>query len=168
MYFITAAVKRFQTEGSLKSDEVFLEVSVEEAFEKIDLAFRGIEVNLASGVLALPFKFLAFCSRVNPMGKTIKDTDLHKIALELSEDASVRKRICDNIYLGERPTLLLEAVRQMQSAKALFEKEKKGETLTAEEKATLQDAKDLQKEIITVDSFTHDVYMPKDSKIPKA
>jgi acyl-CoA dehydrogenase len=168
MYFITAAVKRFQTEGSLKSDEVFLEVSVEEAFEKIDLAFRGIEVNLASGVLALPFKFLAFCSRVNPMVKTIKDADLHKIALELSEDASVRKRICDNIYLGERPTLLLEAVRQMQSAKALFEKEKKGETLTAEEKATLQDAKDLQKEIITVDSFTHDVYMPKDSKIPKA
>jgi len=167
MYFITAALKRFEVEGSLKSDEVLLEVAVEDAFGKIDLAFRGILENLAPGALGLPFRFLAYCSRLNPMGKTLIDSDLHEIAVALSEDDSVRERVCANIYMGERPTQLLEASHKMQEVKELLAREKNDERLTEGEKKALEEARILQHEIITVDSFTHDVYMRKVKKNKK-
>jgi len=167
MYFITAALKRFEEEGRQKADEVLLEVAVEEAFGKIDLAFRGIFENLMPGALGLPFRVLAYCSRVNPMGKTIKDSNLHLIASELSENDALRTRVCGNIYMGERPKQLLEATHKMQEVKEFLFKEKKGERLTEGEKKALAEARALQHEIITVDSFKHDEYMRKTNKVEK-
>jgi len=161
MYLITAALKRYEVEGSLESDAVFLEVAVEDAFGKIDTAFRGILENLASGVLGIPFKILGFFTRLNPMGETIKDESLHRIATALSEDDSVRERICGNMYMGERVQQLLEATHKMQEVKALLAKEKREERLTEGEKRQLEEARRLQYEIITVDSFTHDDYFRK-------
>ncbi len=159
MYFITAALKRFEVEGSLESDEVLLHVAVEDAFGKIDLAFRGMLENLAPGILGVPFKFLAYCSRLNPMGETLKDSDLHKIAVLLSEEDNVRERVCANIYMGERLKQLFEATHKMQHIKEILGIEKNGESLTKEEQRVLQEARILQREIITVDSFSHDMYM---------
>ncbi|KYJ87304.1 acyl-CoA dehydrogenase [Sulfurovum riftiae] len=161
MYFITAALKRFETEGSLKSDEVLLEVAVEDAFGKIDTAFEGIFKNLSDGVLGWSFGLLAFCTRLNPMGKTLRDRDLHSIAAMLSENDAVRERICKNIYMGERLRQLLEATHSMQAVKTLLAKEKRGEVLSETEKVQLLEARALQHEIITVDAFTHEVYMRK-------
>jgi len=167
MYFITAALKRFEIDGRPQSDEVFLEVAVEDAFGKIDLAFRGIFENLAGGVLGIPFKLMGFCTRINPMGKTVKDANLHAIAKALSEDDAVRERVCGNIYMGERPTQLLEATHAMQSMKEVLDKEKKGEKLTTKESRELKSARALQKEIITVDSFKHSDYFRKPKTIHK-
>ncbi|QOR62743.1 acyl-CoA dehydrogenase [Sulfurovum sp. ST-21] len=164
MYLITAALKRFDVEGRPKSDEVFLEVAVEEAFGKIDLAFKGILENLLPGISGIPFRFLSWYTAMNPMGKTIKDTSLHRIAKELTENDSVRQRICTNIYMGERQTQLKEATHKMQSVKTALEKEKKGEMLSEEEAIELAAARVLQHEIITVDSFEHDVYMGRADK----
>ncbi len=161
MYLITAALKRYEIEGSLESDAVFLEVAVEDAFGKIDTAFSGILENLASGALGIPFKILGFFTRLNPMGKTIKDESLHRIATALSEDDSVRERICGNIYMGERARQLLEATHKMQEVKPLLAREKREERLTEGEKRQLEEARRLQYEIITVDSFTHDDYFRK-------
>jgi len=161
MYFITAALKRFEIDGRLKEDEVFLEVAVEDAFSKIDVAFEGIFENLAGGVLGVPFKVLGFCTRLNPMGKTMKDSNLHAIANALSEDDTLRERVCGNIYMGERPTQLLEATHAMQASKALLEKEKKGEKLTTKESRELKSVRALQREIIAVDSFKHSDYFRK-------
>ena len=61
------------------SDEVLLEVAVEDAFGKIDLAFRGILKNLVPGIMGLPFRLLGYYTRLNPMGLTIKDKSLHHI-----------------------------------------------------------------------------------------
>jgi len=168
MYFITAALKRFEVDGRLKSDEVFLEVAVEDAFSKIDTAFKGILENLAGGVLGVPFKILCFCTRLNPMGKTMKDKNLHAIAKTLSEDDVVRERVCGNIYMGERPTQLLEATHAMQSIKEILSKEKKGEKLTTKEVRELKSARALQKEIITVDSFKHSDYFRKPTTVRKS
>jgi len=167
MYLITAALKRFEVEGSKQSDEVFLEVAVEEAFGKIDLAFRGILKNLAPGALGIPFRMLGYYTRVNPMGKTIKDESLHRIAVSLSEDDSVRERVCGNIYMGDRPMQLLEATHKMQEVKQLLDKEKKKERLTEGEKRQLEEARALQHEIITVDSFVHDEYFRKKTTVKK-
>jgi len=164
MYFITAALKRFEVDGQPKSDELLLEVAVEDAFGKIDDAFRGIFTNLAGGVLGIPFKLMGCCTRINPMGSTIKDKSLHAIAKALSEDDGLRERVCANIYMGERPMQLLEATHAIQEVKVLLDKEKKGEKLTTKELRELKSARALQKEIITVDSFKHSEYFRKTSK----
>jgi len=161
MYFITAALKRFEAEGNKQSDAVFLEAAVEDAFGKIDLAFRGILENLVPGVLGMPFRILGFHTRMNPMGKTIKDENLHRIAVALCENDSIRERICTNIYMGERPQQLLAATHKMQEVKSLLDKEKREERLTEGEKKQLEEARALQHEIITVDSFAHDDYFRK-------
>jgi acyl-CoA dehydrogenase len=158
MYLITSALKRYETEGSLESDAVFLEVAVEDAFGKIDLAFKGILENLLPGAPGLPFRVLGFYTRLNPIGKTIKDKDLHRIATALCEDDSVRERICKNMYMGEQVQQLLEATHKMQAVKVLLTKEKKKEPLSKNEKRELAEARHLQYEIITVDSFTHEDY----------
>jgi len=165
MYFITAALKRFEIDGRPQSDEYLLEVAVEDAFGKIDEAFRGIFSNLDTGLLGMPFKLLAYCTRINPMGKTIKDKSLHMIAKGLSEDDALLSRVCGNIYMGVRPTQLLDATRAIQEVKALLHKDKKGEKLTSKEVTELTHARTLQKEIITVDSFIHDVYFRRDKKV---
>lgn len=159
MYLIISALKRYETEGSLEGDAVFLEVAVEDAFGKIDLAFNGILENLMPGAPGLPFRMLGFYTRLNPMGKTIKDKDLHRIATALCEDDSVRERLCKNMYMSERVQQLLEATHKMQAVKVLLAKEKKKEPLNQNEKRQLDEARQLQYEIIMVDSFTHEDYL---------
>jgi len=164
MYLITATLKRFEQEGRQESDAVFLEVAVEDAFGKIDIAFRGILKNLMPGVMGLPFRVWGSFSRINPMGKTMKDRSLHRIATLLCEEDEVRERLCGNIYMGERATQLLEAIHQMQDVKEILDKEKKGERLTQGEKEALKVARELQREIITVDAFTHEEYFARTGK----
>lgn len=158
MYFITAALKRFEVEGSLKSDEVLLEVGIEDAFAKIEYAFKGILSNLGEGVMHIPFKLFSIYSLLNPLSKTMKDKSLHQLAKELGENNSLRERICSNIYQGKRITQLSEATYAMQTVKEILAKEKKSERLAEGEKKQLLEARILQHEIITVDSFLHDEY----------
>ncbi|WP_296824336.1 acyl-CoA dehydrogenase [Sulfurovum sp.] len=161
MYFITASLKRYEQEGSKEGDAALLEVAVEEAFGKIDVAFRGILKNLMPGAVGLPFRLLGYISRLNPMGKTIKDSALHSIARILSEDDMIRERVCGNIYMGKRPMQLLEATHKMQAVKSILEKEKNDERLIEGEKNELKEARALQHEIITVDAFRHDDYFKR-------
>jgi len=165
MYLITAALKRFEVEGHNKNDELFLEESVEDAFGKIDIAFKGILENLASGVLGIPFKLLGFYVRLNPMGKTIKDKSLHRIAAAMCENDSVRERVCSNMYRGKRAQQLLNATHAMQGAKALLDKEKKEEPFTEDEQRQLEEVRALQHEIITVDSFLHEDYFSQNTTV---
>ena len=165
MYFITAALKRYEQEGRKESDVVFLEVAVEDAFGKIDIAFRGILRNLIPGEMGFPFRVLGYISRINPMGKTIKDTSLHQIAKTLTEDDNVRESICHNIYQGERQIQLLEATHAMQEVKEILGKEKSAERLTEHEKRQLSHARELQREIIRVDSFLHEEYFYKKKEV---
>ena len=165
MFLISAALKRFEQEGSKESDTLFLEVSVEDAFGKIDVAFRGILKNLMPGAMGIPLRVWSYMSRINPMGKTIKDKSLHHIATLLSEYDEVREHVCGNIYMGERARQLLEATHQMQAAKESLRKEKNEERLTEGEKKELEKARALQHEIITVDSFKHEDYFSRTRKV---
>jgi acyl-CoA dehydrogenase len=164
MFLITAALKRYAVEGRLKSDAVFLEVAVEDAFEKIDIAFRGILTNLSSGLLGVPFRVYGYYARLNPMGATPKDKSLHDIATLLSEDDAIRERICNNIYKSTRIEQLLDASHTMQENKALLQREKNNDRLTSGEVVELAKIKAIQHEIITVDSFTHEAYQTRNTK----
>ncbi len=160
MYMMSAALKRFQENGALKDDEVILHVAMEDGFNKIDEAFAGIYENLSTGVLGFFFKIAGFFSKLNNAGSVIKDSDLHVIARQMSNDKDFRQRVCSNIYEGGRVHELSLAADAMQKAKEAFAKEKKFgfNSLKKEEKILINHAKKLQQGIIAVDSFTDEEY----------
>jgi len=154
MYMLTATLRRFEAEGSRTSDEVLLKVAMETGFHRIDEAFEGIHRNLASGPLGLLFRLKGYLGRLSPMGSAASDRDLHAAAMLLATDAEVRSRVCGNLYMGGRVKQLQEAASVMLEAKEAISKRKKSGTasLSEEEKAVLEKADALQREIITVDS----------------
>ena len=160
MYMMSATLKRFHEEGSLKEDEALVRVAMTDGFNKIDTAFLGIYANLSGGVLAYVFKINLFFTKLNPMGSVIKDKDLHDIALSMSSNEKMRNRVCSNIYHSSRIDELVLATVAMQKAKAAFDKEKRlgFNTLTKDEKALLKKARTLQDTIVAVDAFTHKEY----------
>jgi acyl-CoA dehydrogenase len=160
MYMMSATLKRFQEEGSIKEDEVLLRVAMADGFNKIDVAFAGIYENLSVGFLGWIFRLKGVCSKINAMGSVIRDEDLHLIAKKMSSKKKFRNRVCSNIYTGGRVGELLRATEAMQNAKDAFEKEKRlgHALLTQEEKLLIKDARELQQQVIAVDSFTNEEY----------
>jgi len=160
MYMLTAALRRFEAEGALKSDEVLLRVAMDAGLRRIDEAFEGVYRNLASGPLGLLFRLKGYCGRLNPMGRASNDRDLHAAALLLATDADVRDRVCSHLYMGGRIAELQETAGVMLEAQAAIRKRRKsGENaLTDEEKALLEKADALQREIITVDAYGTEEY----------
>jgi acyl-CoA dehydrogenase len=160
MYMLSATLKRFKHDGSLKEDEVLLKVAMESGFNKIDEAFIGIYANLSKGILSWIFKVNIFLVKLNPMGSAIKDKDLHNIALQMSTNSKTRNRICSNIYKGGRIKELISATNAMQEATNAFAKLKKSgvNSLNKNEKSLIKKAKAEQKSIISVDSFSHEEY----------
>jgi len=160
MYMMSATLRRFKEDGSLKEDEVLLRVAMESGFGKIDEAFMGIYANLSGGFLSYIFSLKRFFVRLNPMGESIKDRDLHAIAKQLSTNTHIREKVCSNIYHGKRITKLISASNAMQEAQAALKKVKISgyDTLNEEEKELITKAKALQKEIIAVDSFNQEEY----------
>lgn len=160
MYMLTATLKRFREEGEKKEDEVLLKVAMENGFNEIDKAFAGIYQNLSKGIVGLVFKITGFYSRLNSFGSVIKDADLHKISALLTSNASVRARICSNMFQGGRINKLIKASQAMRAAKQAVSKLKRtGEqSLDDNEKALIKQARKLQREIIAVDSYSHGEY----------
>ncbi len=160
MYMMTAALKRFQEEGQRKEDEVLLKVAMETGFNEIDKAFAGIYQNLSRSTLGMIFKIKGYFSRLNPFGAVIKDADLHAIAGLLTSDENARDRLCHNIYTGGRVEELRVAARAMLDAKQAFARRKTAgeEVLEENEKALINQAVKLQREIIAVDSYSHGEY----------
>ncbi len=160
MYMLTAALKRFKVEGEKKEDEVLLKVAMENGFNEIDKAFAGIYQNLSKGVLGIFFKLMGFYSKMNSFGSPIKDADLHKIAALLTSNASVRDRICSNIFRGGRIDELVHASQAMRAAKPAISKRKRlGEqSLDANEIELIDQARALQNKIVAVDSYSQEEY----------
>lgn len=160
MYMMSAALKRFKNDGSLKEDETVLRVAMESGFNKIDEAFIGIYANISKAPLAWLFKINLFFVKLNPMGEAVKDEDLHHIALQMSTNSSMRNRICSNIYHSSRINELSNACEAMINAKEALVKEKKSgsASLTENEKMLVKSARKMQESIVSVDSFTKEEY----------
>lgn len=160
MYILSAALRRFEAEGSLKSDEVILKVAMEEGFRKIDEAFEGIHQNLSSGLLGMLFRLKGYFGRINPMGRSANDRDLHAVAMLLASDENVRNRVCSHLYMGGRVEELREAAAiMMQAQEAIRKRKKTGEdALSENEKRLLEKADKAQAHIIAVDSYTVEDY----------
>ena len=94
------------------------------------------------------------------MGRVANDRDLHAVAMLLSSDESVCKRICSNMYTGGRIKELQEAAAIMMQAKEAIRKRKTmGENaLNEKEKTLLEKADSAQQHIIAVDSYTIEDY----------
>jgi acyl-CoA dehydrogenase len=160
MYMMSAALKRFKHDGSLKDDEILLRVAMESGFNKIDESFIGIFANLSKGFLAWIFKINLFLAKVNPISETIKDKDLEHIALQMTTDSGMRERVCSNIYHSNRINELSDASNAMISAQQALVKEKKlgTDALSEAEKTLIDLARYMQDIAVSVDSFTQEEY----------
>ncbi len=160
MYMLTATLKRFRQEGERKEDEVFLKVAMISGFNEIDKAFAGIYENMAKGFIGRLFAATGFLSTINRLGEVIQDRDLHLIAKILTSNERSRDRLCNNIYKGGRIGELAAASRAMNDARLAFAHQKTSgsESLDTNEKELIRKAKALQRDIIEVDSFTHEEY----------
>ena len=160
MYMITCTLKRFKEEGCKEEDEILLRVAVESGFEKIDTAFLGIYANLASGPLAYIFKICAFFSKLNSLSSPVKDNDLHTITQTMNTDKDFFSRVCSNIFYSQRIKELAQTSILMNESKYLFEKLKKSgiDSLNKEEQKQMNHVLKMQKNVISVDSFTDKEY----------
>jgi acyl-CoA dehydrogenase len=158
MYMMTATLKRFKEDGEPKEDEILLKVAMKRGFNEIDLAFAGIYKNLVGGLTGLPFRLVGICSKLNPFGSTIEDSDLYKIASDLTNNNEQRERICGNIYKGGRVEELIEATIAMQEAKEALAKLKRKETINTDEERLVDIALAWQKNIVEVDSYSKEEY----------
>ena len=162
MYMLTATLKRFKEEGERKDDEVFVRIAMTRGLNAIDLAFAGIYQNLATGIPGLMLKGLGFMARLNRFGANIRDADLHLIAKILTSNEDVRDHLCSNIYKGGRVGELSTASKAMNAARLAFAHQKSSgkSSLDAKERELIDKAKELQADIVAVDSFTHEEYSP--------
>ncbi|EDZ62079.1 acyl-coenzyme A dehydrogenase [Sulfurimonas gotlandica GD1] len=160
MYMMSATLKRFKHDGSLKDDEILLRVAMESGFNKIDESFIGIYANLSKGLLSWIFKINLFLAKINPMGETIKDKDLEHIALQMTTDSGMRERVCSNIYHSSRINELSDASNAMINAQQALAKEKKlgTDALSEAEKTLIDLARYMQDIAVSVDSFTQKEY----------
>ena len=160
MYMLTATLKRFEHEGERREDEVFVKVAMVSGFNAMDEAFAGIYQNLGQGITGLIFQAVGFFSRINRLGSVLPDKDLHLIAKILTTNEMTRDRLCNNIYRGGRIDELAVASRAMFDARLAFAHQKTAgtEALDEEEKELINKAKTLQRDIVEVDSFTHEEY----------
>ena len=160
MYLMSAALKRFQEEESFQGDDILLRLAMDDGFNKIDEAFIGIYTNLSKGVLGVLFKVNLFLVRLNPMGRPLKDKDLHTIAHLMMTDAATRERVCTNIFASERIQELSNAADAMNRAKEALTKARKSgvQSLTKEERKLIEKATELQNSVVAVDAFSKEEY----------
>ncbi|MCV2503976.1 MAG: DUF1974 domain-containing protein, partial [Neisseriaceae bacterium] len=99
LYLATAALKRFERDGSPKEDIPLLQYSVERALSEAETALDEVIRNL-------PNRFVAFIARVLilPFGKRLHgpSDDLgSKVSTLMMEDGPTARRIAQGLYVGQ-------------------------------------------------------------------
>ena len=160
MYMLTATLRRFQEEGERTEDEVLLSVAMAEGLNRIDEAFAGIYRNTTGGALGMLFKLKGVIAKLNSFGSVISDADLHTIAHRLTSNPAMRDRLCNNTYRGGRVGELLAAAQAMLEARPSFSRLKKAgeQALDEDDRGLISRAWELQREIIAVDSYSHEEF----------
>ncbi len=184
MYIASATIKRFESEGRLKEDEVFFHWSMQYALNQIQLSFEGLFQNLKIPGLGLLFRGpITWWSRLNSLGKLPNDRTGQKIAKALMIDGEQRDRITGGVYAPldrENPLGRMEhSFRLVQKAGLISKKikiaVKQGQLeklpvsellalaiekgiINQDEAALLAKAETARLDAITVDSFSIEEY----------
>ncbi|HEB70031.1 MAG TPA: acyl-CoA dehydrogenase [Desulfobulbus sp.] len=162
MYMMTATLRRFKEEGERREDEVLLRVALSTGFNRIDEAFAGICHNVSGGAPGLLFRLIGFVTRLNGLGSVVKDADLHTIAARLTTNPAMRDRLCSNIHTGGRAGELRTAAQAMLEVKSALSRLKNAgeQALDQADRDLISRARNLQHEIIAVDSYSSEEFFP--------
>ncbi len=192
MFIATAVIKRFEHEGRIKEDKMFLDFCMAMAFQKIQDAFDGIFGNMDVPGIYWFFKGpIRWWSRLNFVGLAPTDRLTHRVANALLTSESQRDRLTQGMYMptkvGESVARLEHAYKMIRQAEAVDKKiraaviakklKKKSATLiddalkagviTNQEQQLIAEAERLRWDAIQVDDYSQEEYLkgeaPKDS-----
>jgi acyl-CoA dehydrogenase len=184
MYLITATLRRYEAENK-EEDRIFLDWSMQHAFDQIQQQFDGIYRELSVPGLSWLFRGpLSWWNRLNRIGTPPSDKLGGQVARAMQEDNERRDRLTDGIYLPKsnekgigryehtfrlvlkaRPLLkkLHKAVKAKKLPRKLprnlIEPALEQGILTQEEADLLRKAEEARYDAIQVDEFTLEEYL---------
>jgi acyl-CoA dehydrogenase len=185
MYIGSAVLRRYEAEGRRKEDLPFVHFAMNHALYEIQKGFDGLFANLPVPGLSWLFRGpLRMWSNLNAFAGEANDQHTHKIASTILNDAAIRARHSEGIYVptsrDQQFGLLEETFTVVKRAEATERKVRKavkskaipklrGEAaaraalekniITQAEFEELAKADQLRWEAIQVDDFTQDEYV---------
>jgi acyl-CoA dehydrogenase len=192
MYLITATLRRYDSDNKEKEDQIFLDWSMQYAFDQIQHQFDGIYRELKVPGLSWLFRGpISWWNRLNRISTAPSDALGGKVARAMQEDTERRDRLTDGIFLPSgnekgiaryehtfrlvlqaRP--LLKKLHKAVKAKKLPRKLPRNlidpaleqGILTQEEAELLREAEAARYDAIQVDEFTLDEYLHETPNSP--
>ncbi|MBI3044606.1 MAG: acyl-CoA dehydrogenase [Betaproteobacteria bacterium] len=184
LYLASAALKRYEDEGRPVEDLPLLHWSVQDALARIEDAFYGLFANLPNRVIAWAMRGIIF-PFVYPYGREFeppRDRLGHQVVSLLLQPGPARERLTAGVYLPKdpnEPVAALEAglraviaaepigarireARERGTISARFAEQMVDEAvakgvITPQEKAAMERAKVLRRQVIMVDDFPRDL-----------
>lgn len=181
MYIASATLKKFHDEGSRAQDEAVFCWSLEHALNNIEKALMGIVHNFPNRLIGWTLKFIIFPSAFR--NSPPRDKVIVAVARSLIEGNRGRNTLTEDIYipnskevgLGRLEVALEAAVAAMKVETKIRFAVSNGRlvklpreqivaaaleagVINAEDIATLNKAKELQREVIQVDSFDPEIF----------
>jgi len=102
MYLLTATMRRYEAEGRLENDSIYLTWVGEYACAQIQLAYEEIFANFSNGIIGWIFRVpLRWYIRINALGQWPSDASYLKLAEKLTDQIQARARLTDGIYLPD-------------------------------------------------------------------
>jgi acyl-CoA dehydrogenase len=192
MYLISATLRRYESDGHQKEDRIFLDWSMQYAFNQIQDQFDAIYRELSVPGLSWIFRGpVGWWSRLNRISTAPSDKLGSSVARAMQEDSERRNRLTDGIYIpkeNERGLgryehtfrLILEArplLKKLHKAvkakklprkipRNLIEPALEQGILTQEEADLLKRAEEARYDAVQVDEFTLEEYLHETPKSP--
>jgi len=193
LYISTCILRKFESEGEQKKDEIFVHWMLQHALAQIQKSFEEIYENLPVPVLGGLFRYpLYWWARLNPLHSEPSDKLGHKIAEAMLYDQETRASISDGIFIpknDERQFAILERAYELSLETADLMKKVRHATKTGkieddrpkhlideafeagaisrEEFEKLHEAETWREKAVAVDAFTLDE-LPVNTEAPQA
>ncbi|MGH6792074.1 MAG: acyl-CoA dehydrogenase [Methyloceanibacter sp.] len=189
LYLLSAVLKRYEDDGSPKSDLKLVEYCAQNCLYRFDQALRGVLDNFPNAWAAWAMRPLVF-----PLGawrRPASDQAGKEIVRAALQPGDFRDRLTREIYVSDDPNdrvglleyTLLRVVANEEADKKLERAIRKGEVrrfhdhdwiaeakrkgvLTEEEAAALTEQRALVERVIAVDDFAADAVSPRKAETP--
>ena len=180
LYLASTALKRYEDSGRPEDDLPFLHWSLQDALARIEEAFYGLLANLPNRIIAWGMRRVIF-----PYGHEFeqpRDRLGHQVVGLLLQPGPARDRLTAGVYIPKDPAepvaaleaglraviaaepigAKIRAARERGLISARFAEQMVDEAvakgvITAEEKAAMERAKALRRQVIMVDDFPQDL-----------
>ena len=186
MYLLTATLKRYEAEGELAEDKIYVQWMGDYALNQIQVAFEEISNNIDRSFIGLIFAYpVAWYMRLNALSKAPRDSYSKALAAKITMDSNDREKLTEGIYIprDEKEALgrLEHAFKLSRKADSIAHKVKtevkagrlkKGSpdlyddalnagVINEEEYALIVEAQRVKVEAIAVDEFSMQDYLQR-------